>query len=300
MIPPRQGWRRVPCRHPRRSTSPLCTERPGSVDALGNVEAASLRAWGICCNPASRGVLVAGNQRVMRTITGLMLLALLLGGCGGGGGDNTPPAPPKWQSGVFQTSTNFQALCPAPRSGTDPATGMAYPDKPGTLLDENSFLRSWTNELYLWFDEVVDQDPSLFSSTASYFNVLRTTATTPSGAAKDKFHFTYSSADWYALSQGRRAGRLRSAVGDRVGRTAARRSWWHTRMRVRRPWERASRAARRSCPWMASTSSTTTPMPASTRSTPDCSRLRRTKPTCSRSWTSARAQAAACRWSRRP
>jgi carboxyl-terminal processing protease len=144
-------------------------------------------------------------KRVMRTIIGLMATALVLGGCGGGSSD-TPPAPPKWQSGVFQPSPNFAALCAAPRSGTDPATGMPYPDKPvtpaGTVLYENNFLRSWTNELYLWFDEVVDQDPSLFSSTASYFSVLRTTATTASGAPQDKFHFTYSSADWYALSQG--------------------------------------------------------------------------------------------------
>ena len=137
----------------------------------------------------------------MRTIIGLMATALLLGGCGGGGGD-TPPSPPTWQSGVYQPLKNFQAMCVAPRAGTDPATGMPYPDKSGTLLDENNFLRSWTNELYLWFDEVVDQDPSLFASTLSYFNVLRTTATTASGAPKDKFHFTYSSADWYALSQG--------------------------------------------------------------------------------------------------
>ena len=137
----------------------------------------------------------------MRTITGLIVAALLLGGCGGGG-DTRRRRHRNGSRASSSPRSNFQALCAAPRSGTDPATGTAYPDKPGTLLDENNFLRSWTNELYLWFDEVVDQDPSLFSSTASYFNVLRTTATTASGAAKDKFHFTYSSADWYALSQG--------------------------------------------------------------------------------------------------
>lgn len=140
----------------------------------------------------------------MRTKSGFVLAAMLLAGCGGGGGSDTPAPPPpaNWQSGVFQPSSNFAAMCVAPRSGTDPETGLPYPDRPGTLLDENNFLRSWTNELYLWFDEVVDRDPSTFSSTDLYFRVLKTTATTPSGALKDKFHFTYPSADWYALSQG--------------------------------------------------------------------------------------------------
>jgi C-terminal processing protease CtpA/Prc len=62
------------------------------------------------------------------------------------------------------------------------------------------FLRSWTNELYLWYREVPDSDPS-GSTTASYFNVLKTSATTPSGRSKDRFHFTYVTSDWIALSQ---------------------------------------------------------------------------------------------------
>ena len=34
----------------------------------------------------------------------------------------------------------------------------------------------------------------------AYFDLLKTSATTPSGAPKDKFHFTYNTADWIALS----------------------------------------------------------------------------------------------------
>src|SRR5258708_10559737 len=77
---------------------------------------------------------------------------------------------------------------------------MVFPDRAGTLLDENNWLRSWTNELYLWYSEVVDQNPALFATTDDYFKVLKTTAMTSSGAAKDKFHFTYATDQWEALS----------------------------------------------------------------------------------------------------
>jgi len=124
--------------------------------------------------------------------------ALLLTACGGGGGGSMTPV--GWTMGVFQPSASFEARCPVPRTGIDPGTSMAYPDRSGTLLDENNWLRSWTNELYLWYSEVPDQNPALFSTTDAYFQVLQTTAITASGAPKDKFHFTYDTAQWESLS----------------------------------------------------------------------------------------------------
>ncbi len=139
----------------------------------------------------------------MRTITSLALFTALLTACGGGGGgSNTTMAPVGWQSGVFQPASAFANKCAAPRTGVDPFTQMAYPDRAGAILDENNWLRSWTNDLYLWFNEVTDQNPAMFTTTDAYFNVLKTNATTTSGAKKDKFHFTYPTADWEALSQG--------------------------------------------------------------------------------------------------
>jgi hypothetical protein len=134
----------------------------------------------------------------MRNLIALACSAWLLCGCGGSSDSNLTPV--GWHSGVFQPASQFAAKCAMPRTGTDPATNAAYPDQPGSTLDENNWLRSWTNDLYLWFDEVTDQDPSLFSTTAAYFQVLKTTATTPSGAPKDKFHFTYATAKWESLS----------------------------------------------------------------------------------------------------
>jgi len=133
--------------------------------------------------------------------TCLVAVALLaLGGCGGGGSSSSVTGPSSWTAGVFQPSSSFANQCASPRTGTDPTTGRPYPDVRGSTLTENNFLRSWTNELYLWYREVPDRDPASYS-TADYFNLLKTTATTPSGNAKDRFHFTYPTAEWVALAQ---------------------------------------------------------------------------------------------------
>jgi carboxyl-terminal processing protease len=108
------------------------------------------------------------------------------GNTGGGGGGFT--------TGVFQPAANFKNRCAVPRSGTN--------DVAGTVTDQNNWLRSWTNDTYLWYSEVVDRDPSLYPQTSAYFDLMRTTATTASGQQKDKFHFTYDTDDWIALSQG--------------------------------------------------------------------------------------------------
>jgi hypothetical protein len=121
-----------------------------------------------------------------------------LGGCGGG--DDGVTGSSSWTAGVFPPSTTFANQCASPRTGTDPATGRPYPDTRGSTLAENSFLRSWTNELYLWYREVPDRDPGAYS-TSAYFDLLKTTATTASGNAKDRFHFTYPTAEWVALAQ---------------------------------------------------------------------------------------------------
>lgn len=131
----------------------------------------------------------------------------LLCSCGGGSGASPVSTPinsapgTSWVQGQFAAESTFAAQCVTPRTGTDPGTQKPYPDTQGTLLDELNWLRSWTNDLYLWFDEVPDQNPASFTTDASYFDVLKTTATTTSGSPKDRFHFTYPTATWEALSQ---------------------------------------------------------------------------------------------------
>jgi carboxyl-terminal processing protease len=138
--------------------------------------------------------------------TAVALLSACGGGGGGGGGSapaaTTPPtSTPQWVQGQFSPPATFAALCVTPRTGTDPATMQPYSDRPGTALDEKNWLRSWTNDLYLWFSEVPDQDPAGFASDATYFDALKTSAITASGKPKDQFHFTYPTATWEALSQ---------------------------------------------------------------------------------------------------
>ncbi len=122
------------------------------------------------------------------------------GGSGGTGSAGSSAAATSWTAGVFQPSSSFANQCASPRTGIDPATDRRYPDTQGSTLTENNFLRSWTNELYLWYSEVTDRNPASYT-TPNYFNLLKTTATTPSGSPKDRFHFTYPTAEWQALSQ---------------------------------------------------------------------------------------------------
>lgn len=127
---------------------------------------------------------VSGNVAIVGNVSGGSFSIAL---------DGTGVVSSGWVAGVFQPSRNFAALCAAPRSGTDPYTGRTYPDRLGSGVDERNWLRSWTNELYLWYSEVVDRDPGLYASTADYFDLLKV-------ASKDRFHFTYKTSEWQALS----------------------------------------------------------------------------------------------------
>ena len=139
------------------------------------------------------------NHRIL-VVTAFLSLAA----CGGSGGAGPVVTPPStgWQSGVFNDANTYYQKCQAPRAGINPATGQPYPDVAGTTTDENNFLRSYSNDTYLWYNEITDRDPSLYNDPLGYFDLLRTNATTPSGQDKDKFHFTYDSDEWYQLSQG--------------------------------------------------------------------------------------------------
>jgi hypothetical protein len=116
------------------------------------------------------------------------------GGGGGGGGPVNPGGGNTFTPGVFAPRADFAAQCISPRAGTS--------DRAGSAFTEKMFLRSWTNELYLWFAEVPDTNPNSIADVIQYFNALKTPQTTASGNPKDRFHFTFDTDDWIALSQG--------------------------------------------------------------------------------------------------
>ena len=135
----------------------------------------------------------------------IALTATVLTGCGGGSSSNNTGntgntgntvIEPTWTAGQYDPASNFVNKCETPRTGTDPFENAPYPDQAGTAMHEKMFLRSYTDETYLWYDEVEDNDPKSFSSVADYFAQLKTDATTASGDLKDKYHYSESYEDY--------------------------------------------------------------------------------------------------------
>ena len=187
-------------------------------------------------------------------IAGSLLLVIGLAACGGGGGNpgtcsgsdavcgrnvssgttatTTTPGTVPVVSGAYvepppQLAANVAGQCAAPRAASvlNPATGQPYGDVQGSLTTEKLWVRAFINDTYLWYDEVVPQDPALFVVGASapfvepsdnsrrsiflststlaattYFNSQRSTAVTASGRPKDQFHFTIPTDQYTARS----------------------------------------------------------------------------------------------------
>ena len=143
-----------------------------------------------------------------------VVAAFLLSACGGGGGGggssastvsgntgNTTPGTIRTPDAIPNDYQSYANLCAKPRSGVDAITGLAFPDKQGTLLDEMTFLRGWADRNYLWASEIpTNFYMADFTNTLDYFDKLKTPAFTASGKPKDQFHFTYTTAEWNALS----------------------------------------------------------------------------------------------------
>ena len=100
-----------------------------------------------------------------------------------------------WVEGEYGDAVDFEASCQNPRAGS------GFSDVQGTVVDENFWIRAYSFDTYLWFDEIEDVDPDSLSSTDAYFDIMKTFAVSPSGNPKDKFHFTYDSEEWEKLSQ---------------------------------------------------------------------------------------------------
>jgi carboxyl-terminal processing protease len=132
------------------------------------------------------------NRAALSLVLPLALGALALGACG----DNSEGVPDE----ILPQSV-YAARCAMPRSGTDPTTDQPFTDQGGSVLDEKLWLRSWTDDLYLWYKEVPAVDLNAYADPVMYFDQLKTPAKTPSGKDKDQFHFIYKTSDWVALSE---------------------------------------------------------------------------------------------------
>ncbi len=146
----------------------------------------------------------------MLRISVLMLFLFAVVGCGGSANDGqtSPPqiapdspstpntSPTTWQEGVFLPSDDFHQICADPSKAYDKATAVQ-----GTYIDENNWLRSFTYETYLWYDEVEDRDPAC-CSTPEYFELMKTFETTSSGTPKDQFHSSVNTKEWEESQRG--------------------------------------------------------------------------------------------------
>ncbi|ATG78848.1 S41 family peptidase [Pseudoalteromonas sp. 1_2015MBL_MicDiv] len=126
---------------------------------------------------------------IAKTILPLTLISIL-SACGGGGGgilnDSNSVTPigsntTTWTANEFARASQFKGQCQA--------------------SDEKNWLRSWSNETYLWYDEIIDTDPALTSGVLDYFEQLKTNELTESGAKKDNFHFNLPTNEWERQNQ---------------------------------------------------------------------------------------------------
>lgn len=89
----------------------------------------------------------------------------------------------------IQPSRNYANLCAS--------------DPQGTVEDENHWIRSWSHETYLWYNELPDIHPSSVSDPITYFNKMKTSAVTASGKPKDRFHYTQKTENKQTIEEGK-------------------------------------------------------------------------------------------------
>jgi len=105
------------------------------------------------------------------------------------------PTVPDYVSNEFPPSSGLQALCRTVRTDTD-INGNPRPDQQGELLHELFWLRSWMNETYLFFDQVMDSDPNDFTDVEAYFDELIVAPPT------DRFSFLQTTEDFETRTSG--------------------------------------------------------------------------------------------------
>ena len=142
-------------------------------------------------------IFLKNNSLKFLKYTKFLLLIFFASGCGSGNNNepiliNNYSYANQWLEDIFLPEINYKNKCINPRIGTNPETNNTYADVQGTYIDENNFLRSFSNNTYLWYNEIIDADPSLHS-VENYFALLK--------APHDRFHFTYPTEEWLQISQ---------------------------------------------------------------------------------------------------
>jgi len=114
----------------------------------------------------------------------LLFMCLLVSACGGSSKKNSN----EWVEGEYSPSLYFANRCIDPRSN-----GV---DLYGNYIDENNWIRAWSNETYLWYNELPDIDPATILDPIEYFEQMKTSAKTSNGLPKDRFHFAQNTQEY--------------------------------------------------------------------------------------------------------
>lgn len=96
---------------------------------------------------------------------------ILLAACGGGGGGATAPAD-------------------ATDSPIPPTTSLGGSAQYASICDletQKKFVRAYLDEVYLWYSEIRDVEPSLFAYLPDYFSALLVRTPDVNGQPKDRF-----------------------------------------------------------------------------------------------------------------
>ena len=120
----------------------------------------------------------------------------------GMGGPINVPSMSGWVAGQYDDwrSTSMRNICENPRTTSD------FTDTQGTVTDENNWIRSYSNDTYLWYSELSDIDPGTVSSAEGYFDLMRTNGLSPTGNAKDQFHYSQNTEEYNQYYSGVSAG----------------------------------------------------------------------------------------------
>ena len=129
----------------------------------------------------------------MRVLT-LATVCILITACGG---ESKNQATNEWIEGEYLPSRNFANICRNPRQNKD------YQDLAGTSVDENNWIRSWSHETYLWYNELPDIDPATpsLADPIDYFKEMKTDARTSNGLPKDRFHYANNTEEYNQFAE---------------------------------------------------------------------------------------------------
>lgn len=117
-------------------------------------------------------------------LSAVVVSLLFLSACGGGGGSSSENSlPTAWQKDVYPDPAALKSYCESPRAEAN------RDDKQGSTFLEKMWLRSWSDDVYLWYRELTDIDVAPFSTPQDYFDTRKTNAITASGVPRDQFHF---------------------------------------------------------------------------------------------------------------